>query len=322
MEMKSQAAGAASVGRGSLRREPSRRRAVVPWPTVIRTPTKRPVLLCALALASGAACAASGDRGKGEAKMRVVRSEKSVEVEAGTRIDLVVTRPVATPAELGFEWPATPSVEGDAVRFVRLRIEAPPPDVDGGVTTHHYELEGTKPGAARVTLAPRLAGPRAAQPPVVLDVTVRAAGAAAAVVAGETLAALVVGLADRVATSPESPVEIARRFGAVEADTPGAVYVAPADPRLKKVIVAKRHGTAELNDVELQLATPGALAVAELEALWGAPGRPPALAIETRTLLFRPTPPAGSRFQATVAVTVEGTEDGPVTWVKVIRDRT
>ena len=289
---------------------------------MIRTPTRRPVLLCALAFASGAACAVSGDGGKGATKMRVVRNEKSVEVEAGTRIDLVVTRPVAIPAEVQFEWPAEPSVEGSAVRFVRLRVEAPPPDVDGGLTTHHYELEGVKPGAARVTLAPRLAGPRAAQPPVVLDVTVRAAGAASAAGGGETLAALVVGLADRVATSPESPVEIARRFGAVEADTPGAVYVAPADPRLKKVIVAKRHGTAELNDVELQLATPGALAVAELEALWGPAGRPPALAIETRTLLFRPTPPAGSRFHATVALTVEGAGDGPVTWVKVIRDRT
>ena len=67
----------------------------------------------------------------------------------------------------------TVHIDGDAVRFVRRRVEAPPPEDDGGVTTLHYELEAVRPGAARVTLAPKPASRDAAQPPVVLDVTVR-----------------------------------------------------------------------------------------------------------------------------------------------------
>jgi hypothetical protein len=82
----------------------------------------------------------------------------------------------------------------------------------------------------------------------------------------------------------------------------------------------KRHGTGALNDVELQLAVPGSVRPEELEALWGAPGRPPALAIETRTLVFRPAPLAGARFRATVTMTLDGDEAGPATWIKVIRD--
>lgn len=150
---------------------------VIPSFSVIRVPPPRAVLLAAACTLAGLACAGEGGMETGAPKMRVVRNERAVDVEVGTRIDLVVTRPVAPPAELRFEWPAAPAVEGKAVRFVRLRIEEPPPENDGGVTTHHYELDAVRPGAARVTLAPRPAGPGAAQPPVVLEVTVRAAGA-------------------------------------------------------------------------------------------------------------------------------------------------
>lgn len=107
--------------------------------------------------------------------MRVVRDEKAVEVGAGEAIDLVVGRPVAVPQELRFAWPPAPSIEGETVRFVHLRIEEPPPKDDGGVTTHRYELAAVKPGTARVTLAPQPASREATQAPVVLDVTVRAA---------------------------------------------------------------------------------------------------------------------------------------------------
>lgn len=128
-----------------------------------------------LCLLAGLACAGDRGDGKGVARVRVVRGERAVEVEVGTRIDLVVLRPVASPSELRFEWPAAPEIEGEAVRFVRLRVEAPPPDEDGGVTTHHFELDAVDQGEARVTLTPRPAGPGAAQPPVVVVVTVRAA---------------------------------------------------------------------------------------------------------------------------------------------------
>lgn len=109
--------------------------------------------------------------------MRVVRHEKAVEVETGDGIDLVVTRPVSMPFELRYEWPAEPSIQGEAVRFVRLRVEPSPPDADGGVTTHHYELLAVTPGTARVVLVPKPAGPEASQPRRELTVIVRTSSA-------------------------------------------------------------------------------------------------------------------------------------------------
>ncbi len=156
---------------------------------VVRKPTTAALaLLPVVVLLASPSCAGADGRsapadlpagdeatGKAATKMRVVRNEKAVEVAAGEGIDLVVTRPVGIPQELRFTWPPAPSVEGDSVRFVRLRIEEPSPEDDGGVTTFHYELEAVRPGAARVGLAPKGASREAAQPPVVLDVTVRAA---------------------------------------------------------------------------------------------------------------------------------------------------
>ena len=163
---------------GEVRRKrtPEADEEVIPSRVVIRVPAPRAVFVTAACLLAGLACAGDGGEERGAAKMRVVRNEKAVEVEQGTRIDLVVSRPVAPPSELRFEWPAAPTIEGEAVRFVRVRVEGPPPEVDGGVTTHHYELDAVHPGAARVTLVPRPAGPGTAPPSVVVDVTVRAAG--------------------------------------------------------------------------------------------------------------------------------------------------
>lgn len=247
--------------------------------------------------------------------MRVVTAERSIEVAIGEAIDLVVSRPVGIPEQLQQEWPAAPSVEGDSVRFLRRRVVAPSPDVDGGVTTLHYELEAVSAGTAKVVLVSRPASPEAKRTPVVLEVTVRPAAAAPAPLTG-----VVARLVETVASPSPSPLEVGRAFGEVESDSEGAVYVKPRDPRLKRVVVVKKHGTGELNDVQLQLASPGSLRVAELERLWGAPARPPLLAVGETKLLFRPPVPAGAGFRATVALTLEGDETGPVTWVDVIRD--
>jgi hypothetical protein len=252
--------------------------------------------------------------------VRVVRNEKTVEVSTGTVIDLVVTRPVAIPFEHRFEWPASPAVVGDAVRFLRLRIESPPPDADGGVTTHHYELEAVRSGTARVTLAPTPAGSESAHPPVNLDVTVAAAGTNAAPNASRTLPELIRHLVEVIATSPDSTLDIAKRYGEVETDAGGAVYVKPSDPRLKRVIVGKNPRIGGTNDVQLQLAVPGSVTVAEIEALWGPAQHPPPLSLETRSVIFRPPLPEGARFLPTVTMTLEGDENGPATWVAVIRD--
>ncbi len=252
--------------------------------------------------------------------MLVARNQKAVEVAPGTLIDLVVTRPVATPREHQFEWPASPAIEGDAVRFLRLRIEPPPPGVDGGVTTHHYELEATKPGVARVTLAPTPASTKLSLPPVSLDVTVGVARTNAASTASLTLPDLIRHLVEVIATSPDSPLEIARGLGEVETDAVGAVYVKPSDPRLKRAIVGRNPRLGGTNHVELQLAVPGSVTVDQIEALWGSAQRPPSLSLETRSVIFRPPLPEGARFLATVTMTLEGDENGPAIWVAVIRD--
>lgn len=103
-----------------------------------------------------------------------VRRQTVVEVEVGARVDLVVTSPVAIPFELRCQWPDAPAIEGGAVRFLGARFELPPPDVDGGVATHHYELEAVSPGQARVILTATAASPEAVCPPRLLDVIVRA----------------------------------------------------------------------------------------------------------------------------------------------------
>jgi hypothetical protein len=106
-----------------------------------------------------------------------VRGEAAVEAETGDIVDLVVTRPVAVADEYQFAWAKTPEIEGDAVRFARVRVELPPPDVDGGQTTHHYELEAVAPGRAVVVLRRVDPGDSAPDGPVKLEVVVRRRGA-------------------------------------------------------------------------------------------------------------------------------------------------
>ncbi len=117
--------------------------------------------------------------GKAQA-MRVVRTESTIVLVPDEQIDLVVTRPVGIPEQFMYEWPAAPFIEGSAVRFVGRRDVPPPADIDGGVTTVHYDLLAVAPGAARVVVTPRLASREAVQPAVVLSITVRAAEATGA----------------------------------------------------------------------------------------------------------------------------------------------
>ncbi len=308
---------------------------MIPFPFVAQTAVPPVLFLPVLALLTGLSCVGadgrqlppakpsesrSGADQKGQANVRVVRNERAVAVSTGTVIDVVVTRPVAIPREHQVEWPASPAIEGDAVRFLRLRIEPPPADVDGGVTTHHYELEASKPGTARVTLTPRSASPESSHPPVNLDVTVADVRTAAAPNVSRTLPELIRNLVEVIATSPDSPLELAKSFGEVETDSGGTVYVKPSDPRLKRVIVGKNPRSGGTNHVELQLAVPGSVTVAEIEALWGPAQHPPPLSPETRSVIFRPPSPEGATYLATVTMTLQGDANGPAIWVAVIRD--
>lgn len=308
---------------------------MIPFPFVTQAAELSVLFLPVLALLTGLSCVGadgqqlpaakpsesrSGVDQKGQTKVRVVRNERAVEVSTGTVVDLVVTRPVAIPHEHQVEWPASPAIEGDAVRFLRLRIEPPPADVDGGVTTYHYELEAVAPGLARVTLVPAAASPGAARQAVVLDVTVADVRTAAASNASRTLPELIRNLVEVIATSPDSPLEIAKRFGEVETDSGGPIYVKPSDPRLKRVIVARNPRIGGTNHVELQLAVPGSVTVAEIEALWGPAQHPPPLSLETTSVIFRPPLPEGARFLPTVTMTLQEDANGPAIWVAVIRD--
>lgn len=106
------------------------------------------------------------------------RDGATVEAQAGDVVALVVNRPVAVSEEHQFSWAKTPEIEGDAVRFARVRVELPPPDVDGGQTTHRYELEAVAPGRAVVVLRRLDPGPEAPTGPARLEVLVRDRGAA------------------------------------------------------------------------------------------------------------------------------------------------
>ncbi len=107
----------------------------------------------------------------------VVRAweQTEAEVEVGSTVDLVLTRPVAIPPRLGCEWPAAPQIAGASVRFAGRRIEHPPADVDGGVATLHYDFEAVEPGLSRVLLTAIPASAEAVCPPVRLDLSVRSA---------------------------------------------------------------------------------------------------------------------------------------------------
>lgn len=103
-----------------------------------------------------------------------VLKQAAVEVEVGTTVDLVVTSPIAIPFELRCQWADAPRIEGRAVRFVGKKVEPPPSDIDGGVATHHYELEAIAPGEAHLVLTAAAASPEAVCPPRRLDILVRA----------------------------------------------------------------------------------------------------------------------------------------------------
>ncbi len=125
-----------------------------------------------------AACAGGApERGR---KPVVIEARDGATVEAapGDVVDLAVTRPVAVGDEHQFSWAKAPEIEGDSVRFARVRVELPPPDVDGGQTTHHYELEAVAPGRAVVVLRRLDAGPLAPSAAAKLEILVRARGAA------------------------------------------------------------------------------------------------------------------------------------------------
>jgi len=252
--------------------------------------------------------------------IRVAQADSVITVAPGERVDLVVTRPVGVPEQLAWEWPEAPEVQGAAVRFVGRRVVPPPAADDGGITRFHYELEAITRGEARVVLVPRPASRDATQAPVVLDVTVQAAGADAAANSQPPLPDIVAQLVEAVTAVSVTPIEIARRLGAIEEESDGAIYVRPSDSRLRRVIVVKQHQTGDLNDVQFQLAKPGALIVDDLARRWGRPARPPNLVIGETKLVFRPPARPGARFRATVALTLDGDETGPVTWVAVIRD--
>lgn len=108
----------------------------------------------------------------------VVRAweQTEVEVEVGSAVDLVLSRPVAIPPRLGCEWPAAPQIAGASVRFAGRRIELPPADADGGVATLHYGFEAVGPGLSRVLLTAVPASAEAVCPPVRLELRVRPGG--------------------------------------------------------------------------------------------------------------------------------------------------
>lgn len=81
-----------------------------------------------------------------------VHDRTEMRVKVGTTLARTVTQSRGVAPEHRFEWSKEPRVDGAALRFLEVRTEPPPPDVDGGSTKHHYRFEAVTPGRAGVTI--------------------------------------------------------------------------------------------------------------------------------------------------------------------------
>jgi hypothetical protein len=114
--------------------------------------------------------AAAGKRERGEAAPAkvadvLVQGQTELPVKVGTTLVRTVTQSRAIPPEHQFEWSPEPRVEGAALRFLEVRTEPPPPDVDGGSTKLHYRFVAVTPGRAGVTIERQNPGPQAPTEP-------------------------------------------------------------------------------------------------------------------------------------------------------------
>ncbi len=137
---------------------------------------------------------------------------------------------------------------------------------------------------------------------------------------GESLLDLLVRIHDAVSGEGVPALEMAARFGAIEAEYADAVLVRPSDPRLSDVVVSRDRETGEAANVEARLAVPGSILLDEVRAAWGEPRVAPTTAVVLTFLAFRRPPAPGARFCAVVSVKTRGDETGPVEWIGAFRE--
>lgn len=137
---------------------------------------------------------------------------------------------------------------------------------------------------------------------------------------GESLLDLLVRIHDAVGGEGVPALEMAARFGAIEAEYADAVLVRPSAPRLADVVVSRDRETGEASNVEARLAVPGSIRLDEIRAAWGEPQVGPATGVVLTFLAFRPPPAAGARYRAVVSAKTEGDETGPVKWIGAFRE--
>lgn len=136
----------------------------------------------------------------------------------------------------------------------------------------------------------------------------------------DPLPELVRQLAERIALTPETPLEVAASLGTIAGEHSSWIDVTPSDPRFSSITVSLRSWGDPLGNVQLNLTLPGSLTTSELAALWGPPAIPPSFAVTRTSLAFSPPPPPAAAFRSVVTVVTDGDEKGPVLWVQVIRD--
>ena len=82
-------------------------------------------------------------------------------------------------------------------------------------------------------------------------------------------------LCDWLTEEPRSAQSAAQKLGAIESEGSSAVYVEPASGAFSKAIISRETDSSDTSYIELSLAEPGAVTVAELEAKYGEYTEPP-----------------------------------------------
>lgn len=115
--------------------------------------------------APAAGQAEAGQAARAKAPDVQVQGQTELRVKVGTTLARTVSQSRGVAPEHRFEWSAQPKVDGGALRFLEVRVEPPPQDVDGGSTKHHYRFVAVAPGRAAVTIERKNPGAEAPREP-------------------------------------------------------------------------------------------------------------------------------------------------------------
>ena len=91
----------------------------------------------------------------------------------------------------------------------------------------------------------------------------------------ESIVTMIDSLCDWLTKGPRSATSTAERLGTIDSEGGSAIYVNPASAAFSQVIVSREADSSATSYVELVLAQPGSVTVAELQDKFGEYSTPP-----------------------------------------------